>query len=79
MVNRQGFPENFLWGGAVAANQCEGAWDADGKGPSIADIEILPLTYSRQKVVGFSHTKTPFGYSDIIMDCYIILSIPDIL
>lgn len=26
------FPENFLWGGAVAANQCEGAWDEGGKG-----------------------------------------------
>ncbi|PTI61918.1 family 1 glycosylhydrolase, partial [Staphylococcus succinus] len=21
------FPENFLWGGAIAANQTEGAWD----------------------------------------------------
>jgi len=29
------FPENFLWGGAVAANQCEGAYDEDGKGWSI--------------------------------------------
>ena len=33
-----GFPNNFLWGGAVAANQLEGAWDVDGKGMSIADI-----------------------------------------
>lgn len=33
-----GFPNNFLWGGAVAANQLEGAWDIDGKGMSIADI-----------------------------------------
>lgn len=32
------FPEGFLWGGAVAANQCEGAWDVDGKAPSVADI-----------------------------------------
>jgi 6-phospho-beta-glucosidase len=32
------FPKNFLWGGAVAANQCEGAWLEDGKGPSSADI-----------------------------------------
>ncbi|MDR2748048.1 MAG: 6-phospho-beta-glucosidase [Treponema sp.] len=32
------FPENFLWGGAVAANQCEGAWLEDGKGPCSADI-----------------------------------------
>lgn len=31
------FPDNFLWGGATAANQLEGAWNQDGKGPSIAD------------------------------------------
>ena len=32
------FPQNFLWGGAVAANQCEGAYDEDGKGLSIQDV-----------------------------------------
>lgn len=31
------FPKDFLWGGAIAANQCEGAWNEDGKGPSIQD------------------------------------------
>lgn len=31
------FPEDFLWGGAIAANQSEGAWNVDGKGPSQAD------------------------------------------
>ena len=31
------FPETFLWGGALAANQCEGAWNVDGKGPSLLD------------------------------------------
>jgi 6-phospho-beta-glucosidase len=30
--------ETFLWGGAVAANQLEGAWDADGKGVSTVDV-----------------------------------------
>ncbi|SDY34307.1 glycoside hydrolase family 1 protein [Lachnobacterium bovis] len=30
--------ENFLWGGATAANQFEGAWDVDGKGPSVSDM-----------------------------------------
>lgn len=32
------FPKGFLWGGAVAANQCEGAYNADGKGLDIQDI-----------------------------------------
>lgn len=31
------FPENFLWGGACAANQFEGAWNVDGKGESVSD------------------------------------------
>lgn len=31
------FPKGFYWGGATASNQCEGAWDEDGKGPSCAD------------------------------------------
>lgn len=32
------FSEDFLWGGAIAANQCEGAYNEDGKGLSIQDI-----------------------------------------
>ena len=31
-------PKDFLWGGAVAANQCEGAYCEDGKGLSVADV-----------------------------------------
>ena len=33
----QVFPDGFFWGGATAANQCEGAWDVDGRGPSVDD------------------------------------------
>ncbi|MEG0661353.1 MAG: glycoside hydrolase family 1 protein [Anaerorhabdus sp.] len=51
------FPTNFLWGGAIAANQAEGAWNVDGKGPSMADIEELPEKYSRTSIVGFKHTR----------------------
>ena len=36
--NQPRFPESFLWGGAVAANQVEGAYLADGKGLSIQDV-----------------------------------------
>lgn len=32
------FPDKFLWGGAVAANQIEGAYDEDGRGLSISDV-----------------------------------------
>ena len=47
------FPEGFLWGGATAANQCEGAWRTDGKGESIEDhltggAVDRPRTYTRQ-------------------------------
>lgn len=31
------FPSDFIWGAACASYQCEGAWDADGKGPNIWD------------------------------------------
>jgi 6-phospho-beta-glucosidase len=37
-VSNLTFPEGFLWGGAAAANQFEGAYDADGKGLSIQDV-----------------------------------------
>lgn len=32
------FNKDFLWGGAIAANQCEGAYNEDGKGLSIQDV-----------------------------------------
>lgn len=34
------FPKNFLWGAASAAYQVEGAWNTDGKGPSVWDIFV---------------------------------------
>jgi 6-phospho-beta-glucosidase len=36
-TNFDQFPKNFLWGGATAANQLEGAWNQGGKKPSIDD------------------------------------------
>lgn len=34
----KGFPESFLWGGAVAAHQLEGGWQEGGKGASVCDV-----------------------------------------
>ncbi|MDW6005345.1 6-phospho-beta-glucosidase [Vibrio mangrovi] len=44
------FPENFLWGGAVAAHQLEGGWDSDGKGMSIIDV-VTAGAYGKQRKI----------------------------
>ena len=38
MFENYQFPKDFLWGGAIAANQAEGASGVDGKGVSLADV-----------------------------------------
>ena len=43
------FPQNFLWGGATAANQLEGAYLTDGKGLSLPDV--LPEGKDRLAIV----------------------------
>jgi len=53
----KGFPTDFMWGGAIAANQAEGAWDKDGRGPSQADIMLLPDEYSRLGSFGENVTR----------------------
>ncbi|ARU91709.1 6-phospho-beta-glucosidase [Spiroplasma clarkii] len=44
------FPSKFLLGGAAAANQYEGAFDADGKGLSIADFKFYDPNLDRKKI-----------------------------
>ncbi len=41
------FPDGFLWGGATAANQIEGAHDEGGKGLSIQDVMPKGITAPR--------------------------------
>lgn len=43
------FPDNFLWGGATAANQCEGGYAEDGRG--LANVDVCPAGKDRQKVI----------------------------
>ena len=44
-----GFPKGFLWGGATAANQCEGGFDQDGRG--LANVDVCPKGNDREKVI----------------------------
>lgn len=42
------FRENFLWGGATAANQCEGAYLEGGRG--LANVDVVPAGSDRFSV-----------------------------
>ena len=44
------FPDNFLWGGAFAACQCEGEYDKDGRGLSTSDIHEYTKGLNRAKI-----------------------------
>ena len=43
------FPEGFLWGGALAANQCEGGYKEGGKG--LTTVDLCPAGENRRKVM----------------------------
>ena len=67
---RKEFPEDFLWGGAVAANQLEGAYDLDGKGLCIADInefrDDIPLDKKYNEEVTTEYIKEALNSTDKI-------------
>lgn len=52
VLNMTGYtmPKGFLWGGAVAAHQLEGAWNEDGKGMSVADVMTVGSALSHVKL-----------------------------
>ncbi|MFP2228268.1 glycoside hydrolase family 1 protein [Enterobacter ludwigii] len=59
------FPDDFLWGGAVAANQVEGAYREDGKGLSTSDVQP-------QGVFGpvVERVEGDSGIKDVAIDFY---------
>lgn len=54
---------DFLWGGATAANQVEGGWDLDGRGPALVDV--LPHGDQRLPVM-----LGELDYRDLPADAY---------
>lgn len=55
---QNGFPQGFLWGGATAANQIEGAYDEGGKGMSTSDYAAYKDPYATGKVDNFTFNVT---------------------
>ena len=54
------FRKDFLWGGATAANQCEGAYNLDGRG--LANVDVIPHGKVRWLVA--TGTRKMFDFED---------------
>ena len=44
---RKGFQEDFLWGGAIAASQADGAWQEGGKGIGTQDLRYFDTLWDK--------------------------------
>ncbi|GIN39580.1 6-phospho-beta-glucosidase [Heyndrickxia oleronia] len=67
------FPENFLWGGALAANQVEGAYLEDGKG--LTTVDLMPTGKKRWDIAignveSFEPMEGEFYPSHVAIDFY---------
>jgi len=59
------FPHKFLWGGAIAANQVEGAFNQDGKGLSTSDMLPNGILSPHQ-----AREERTDGIKDLAIDFY---------
>ena len=74
------FPKGFLWGGATAANQVEGAWNEDGRGPAKTDVTTGGSVNAERMVTYIDkdgkpgtltrHEKLPEGAHYAVLDNY---------
>ena len=46
---KMGFRKDFLWGGATAANQCEGGYNEGGRG--LANVDVVPIGKDRFPII----------------------------
>lgn len=55
MIKEYKMPKDFLWGGAIAANQAEGAFQVAGKGISLADLHKYYPDKSNEEISADQH------------------------
>lgn len=46
---KKGFPEDFLWGGAISASQADGAFDQGGKGLDTQDLRYFDAEWTKEE------------------------------
>ena len=64
------FPKDFLWGGATAANQIEGAYLENGKGLSTADVMTIGSHEKKRRITN-SIKENEYYPSHNAIDFYI--------
>ena len=67
------FPENFLWGGATAANQYEGGAFEGGKGLSICDVMTGGSLTRKRQMTWINPVTKETGYTDVVFQKPIVL------
>ncbi len=68
--NIKAFPKDFYWGGATAANQIEGAWNEDGKGPNLADAMVAGNHTTPRKITLDIDENRYYYPSHVAIDYY---------
>lgn len=59
-MQKNRFPDHFLWGGATAANQCEGGYDKGGRG--LANVDVIP--YGDDRLAVMKGTQKMLDFDD---------------
>lgn len=63
-----GFPKDFLWGGATAAVQIEGAFQEGGKGLNVADIQICYQRETRGGNINYTRALLEERIADVLRE-----------
>ena len=61
--------QHFFWGGSIAAHQCEGAFEEDGKGLAIMDL-VTSGSHERPRKICRTIEKEKFYPSHTGIDFY---------
>lgn len=54
---KKGFPEGFLWGGAIAASQADGAYNQGGKGLDTQDLRYFDAAWTKEERAMFKNRR----------------------
>ena len=58
VIMKTGFPKDFLWGGAMASSQAEGAFLQDGKGLDTQDLRYFDPNWTKEERAQKSNRRT---------------------